>query len=358
MEIKKQEETSKEALESIKKFFEADFQVKQQMALLMPEETELVDEESRIKYVDRLYKGVIAIEEKLKRTMVELKATTNISFDVESLIEQNKQKQFQKIAYTGYDYASIKKLYREVVADLNLTKLEEGIKKELYAGTSHDLGKVIDGASTLNELLHILHSYVMNNEEILTCVPIIREKQNQKRQPIKLRGEENKLAEEIFQGFPNDLDSLWTEILSMNGRTIIMIRDLGHALSIDIEPSSKSTSKIEYYIPKACNQEKVKRLPGINKKSIKGDFEGAYGAFEVENENLISELCGFIHDVPTDEDIKSPFDYEHGVEKKNNGIAGIIELLKRRKTKSSVLNQEANEVRRVNDKTRKDEKQI
>ena len=109
MEIKKQEETSKEALESIKKFFEADFQVKQQMALLMPEETTLKDEESRIKYVDRLYKGVIAIEEKLKRTMVELKATTNISLDGESLIEQNKQKQFQKIAYTGYDYSSIKK---------------------------------------------------------------------------------------------------------------------------------------------------------------------------------------------------------------------------------------------------------
>ena len=358
MDIEKQEETSREALESIKNFFKTDFQVKQQMALLMPEETELADEESRIKYVDRLYKGVIAIEEKLKRTMAELKATTNISFDVESLIEQNKEKQFQKIAYTGYDYASIKKLYREVVADLNLTKLEEGIKKELYAGTSHDLGKVIDGASTLNELLHLLHSYVMNNEEILTCVPVIREKQNQRRQPIKLRGEENKLAEEIFQGFPTDLDSLWTEILSMNGRIILMIRDLGHALSIDIEPSSKSTSKIEYYIPKACNQEKVGRLPGINKKSIKGDFEGAYGAFEVENENLISELCGFIHDVPTDEDIKSPFDYEHEEEKKNNGIAGIIELLKRRRTNISTLNKETNEVRRANDRGRIDEKQI
>ena len=356
--MEKQEKTSKEALESIKNFFKADFQVKQQMALLMPEETELVDEESRIKYVDRLYKGVLAIEERLKRAMLELKATTNINFDVENLIEQNKQKQFQKIAYTGYDYDSIKKLYREVVADLDLSNLEKGIKKELYAGTNHDLGKVIDGANTLNELLHVLHSYVMNNEEILMCVPVIREKQNDRRQPIKLRGEENKLAQEIFQNFPTDLDSLWTEILSMNGKVILMIRDLGHALSIDIEPSSKSTLKIEYYIPKACNQEKVGKLPGINRKSITGDFEGAYGAFEVENKNLINELCGFIHSVPTDEDIKSPFNYEQEAEKKHNGISGIIALLKNRKTKSSALNKEVNEIRRINDKERKNEKQI
>lgn len=334
---------TKEALESIKKFLNVDFQVKQQMVNLMPEEKELNDEEARINYVDRLYKGVISIEENLKRAMLMLQRYTKVEGKVEEFIEQNKQRQMQKIAYTKYDRESIKKLYKEVIADIDVEKLENDIKEELYAGTFHDLEKVVGKASTINELLHVLHSYVMNNEEILTCAPIIKEKQNQRRQPIKLRGENSELAEKIFNEFPTNLDSAWTEIVSMNGKVIIMARDLGHALSINIEESDNKYFKIEYFIPKACNQEKAKKLPGINLRSVTGDMDGASGSFEVEKGELSYKLFSFIEQVPTDDDIPR-IEYQPPVEKKI-GISSIIDLLKRKNTRTGNVNTAIGEIK-------------
>lgn len=66
----------------------------------------------------------------------------------------------------------------------------------------------------------------------------------------------------------------------MEDRTLMMIRDRGHALTIDIDSLEKDNVVVNYFVPKICNKEMVKALPGINPSSITKN--GAVGTFDLK----------------------------------------------------------------------------
>ena len=113
-----------------------------------------------------------------------------------------------------------------------------------------------------------------------------------------------KIAEEhpllIFEKFPKDLDVGDTDIVSMEDRTLMMIRDRGHALTIDIDSLEKDNVVVNYFVPKICNKEMVKALPGINSSSITKN--GAVGTFDLKKGD-IKKIFDFIGKVPTDMDM-------------------------------------------------------
>ena len=146
-----------------------------------------------------------------------------------------------------------------------------------------------------------MHASIMNNENILQSIPVISEKINSHKYPITLRGNSFEHFNKLLELFPLDLDVSWTDMVCINEKKLIMmVRDRGHALTIEITLNS-NTARIEYFIPKLCNIEMINSLPGINK--VNEDSIGATGAFETDIDNLAESLFSFISKVPTDEDM-------------------------------------------------------
>lgn len=160
--------------------------------------------------------------------------------------------------------------------------------KQTFCGytMSGGLGAVpsmMDDVGSINELLHITHSSIINDERLLESMPIIGTKKNSFGYDITLYGEENEVSKRIFKNLPPDLDVGYTDIVSMESRTLMMVRDRGHALTIDIDASDKDNIDVRYFIPKICNLDMVKALPGINSSSITKN--GASGFFVSKGED-------------------------------------------------------------------------
>ena len=115
--------------------------------------------------------------------------------------------------------------------------------------------KTIEKAKSINEVLHFIHSYVVNNDQILQIIPLINTKINNYQYPIRLRGFNTPIFEQLFNQFPIDLDVGWTDMVIINEKKLIMmVRDRGHALTIEISLNN-DIARLEYFISKSCNIE-------------------------------------------------------------------------------------------------------
>jgi hypothetical protein len=170
-----------------------------------------------------------------------------------------------------------------------------------YLGLSEDsLCFLLNGSSSINEILHVFHQYVINNEEILESIPVIQEKKYNNGFPIYLRGKNNEQASNIYDSLLLDSYNGYTDIISLDSKIIMMVRDRGHALTVEIEKENDKYY-VQYFIPKVCNVDMVNSLPGVRKVNSFKDFTD--GMFEVSEEDLANKVCSFIESIPTDFDI-------------------------------------------------------
>lgn len=167
-----------------------------------------------------------------------------------------------------------------------------------------NLSSLVDDSQTINELLHAYHSYIMNNESILQKVPVVDQKENDYGYSIALRGDESPLSRQVFDALPTDLDVGNTDIIGADEHVMMMVRDRGHALTISAEPDQSRADQvwIEYNIPKLCNVEMIKVLPGLSGYTQ----NGARGGFFADRSELGAKVADFIGQVPTDDDMSKP----------------------------------------------------
>lgn len=299
------EENTKEQenFERIKRFFESDMRIKETLLNLAPTEKDDFNEESRIEYTDRLYKRLRDLELEF------IEGVPKFGFDpaITSIIKSHFAKAREAFLLSRYEPGVIQKLYREHFTNMS-PKLIEEVKEEFigYTMAGKNLGKCMQESRTINELLHVLHSYIANNEGMLKNLPVIATKENAEKYSITLYGEETELSKKIFEEFPLELDCGWTEIVSMTDKILMMVRDRGHALTIDIDTAKKDDILVRYFVPKLCNRDMVEALPGVNKAGI--SESGATGLFQTTGEELTKALFDFIGKVPMDYDMP---DYRH-----------------------------------------------
>ena len=201
----------------------------------------------------------------------------------------------------GSDIHKLDTFYKNYISGMN-SDFVNSVKKNCFGYSinifPYDTFEMI---TSVNELLHFMHSYIVNNDKIYESVAISAEKVNDYGYSIRLRGESNELAEAIFKNFPLSLDVGWTDMISLsNHKMIMMVRDRGHALTIQILKQNDQY-RIEYFVPKLCNVDMINRLPGVHK--VKPEDPGATGVFETKH--LLGDLFTFIENVPTDLDIVS-----------------------------------------------------
>ena len=300
-EINENDRMGKENYENLRRFIITDLKIKKLLIDLRPPlATDAINHDAIVKYTNNAYDSLRFITRELKRMIKPFDYTSTYSNKIDEL----SQVWFEKFIDCKTDIDKLNNFYQYMVTDMS-ESLVNSVKEECcgYSAFSSPSNS-LKMCNSINELLHIMHSYIMNDTQILKSVNVIAEQKNNHGYSITLYGENNELAEGIFNNFPLDLDVGLTDIVSFGdiGKTIMMVRDRGHALSIEID-YDQDDIMVRYFIPKLCNIEMVNRLPGINK--VKEDapiFSGATGRFATTPENLIKDLFSFIYKVPADGD--------------------------------------------------------
>lgn len=214
-------------------------------------------------------------------------------------------------------------IYKDCFTNMD-EKLVADVKKSFIGYTFDNfinLDSLIKRCQTVNELLHVLHSYVLNSEDILQDMPrlenryILKDENGNEVEDdgyrITLYGsnnKENKIAKELFENFPEKMNGHYTsmvDIIGLEDRTLMMIRDYGHALSIEIDcTENKNSPQVTYNVPKICNLEMVNKLRGVKKIKKEDGFSPTGGSFVIDDvSNVCKEMFDFIKTVPTDYDI-------------------------------------------------------
>lgn len=292
-DIKKQEE----ALKKFKDFFTSDMKIKETLLELAPTETDDISEERRIEYTDKLYKEL----KNLELEFIEMNKNFGNNPETAQIIKEHFDKAKESFLVGKYGSGIINKLYKEQFTDMS-SKLIEDVKREFWGHRLHsgDLEKCIKESGSINELLHVFHSYLTNNDKMMQELPVIATKQNLREEPITLYGEETELSRKLFEEFPLELDCDITDIVSMQGKILMMVRGRGHALTIDVDTSKEDDVLVKYFVPKLCNRDMIEALPGINIKGISEN--GATGLFKTSSEEMSKKIFDFIEKVPTDLD--------------------------------------------------------
>ena len=287
---------SDEKIIRLQHFFEIDVRIKKGMYSMVPLSMQYFDESTLQKYTDELDDLLTYVFSELKCVAIDIfgkdsKVLARICY-LENVIKN-------KFYLCGFDIDKLKKFYKEYIGNMKLEFINS-VKGECigyaFGGTSS-----VEMATSINEILHFIHSYVVNNNTILQTIPLLNQKNNKYNYPISLRGIKVPVFEQLFEQFPIELNVGWTDMVAISEKKLIMmVRDRGHALSMEISLNN-NVARIEYFIPKLCNIEMINRLPGINK--VNKDSIGATGSVEVPINALSETLFNFISKVPSDSDM-------------------------------------------------------
>jgi len=288
-----------EKIIKLQHFFSVDTKIKKEIYDIAPQSLNgYIDETSISEYTDKLNDSLIYILSELKCVALDVFGKESSIFNKVCYLEQDIKTNFYSC---GFDIEKLKSFYQKYISNMEPSFIDD--VKRSYIGYYFGGGGVspLKKASTINEILHLMHSRIINNEGLLKSIPLLNEKDNQHNNTISLRGIRNPMFEQLFMMFPTDLDCGITDMVIINEKTLVMmVRDRGHALSIEVT-LNKDNARIEYFIPKICNVEMVNKIPGVNK--VNDDSIGTTGTIEVEVKDLPTALFNFISMVPTDMDI-------------------------------------------------------
>lgn len=275
-------------------FFKKDAAIKKTLVGLTPTEDDYYDP---VSYQDRLCKGFEDISFDLHGIMQDY-------YQSEEIEKRLKSIQISVTHSSGYE--ELKDTYREDFADMRSSFVND-VKKETVGyylwGNAHSLDRK---AKSINEILHLIHSSIVNNENILQSLPVLASKDDGE---VRLYGTEKTdslVAREIFELIKGVDASSTIDIVSLKDRILMMARDRGHALTMDIQKDPNGKYYANYFIPKICNVEKVNQLPGVSKIAVEDrdqTKDAATGTFAIDGENVAQSVVDFIDTVPTDDDI-------------------------------------------------------
>ena len=294
------DENKMKNLEAMKEFFERDMKIKETLMSLAPTEADDYDELSRMEYVDKLEKGLDSLE---YDTLASIKKF-GFGEELNNTIREYFANKKKSMAVGKYEAGICQKIYNSEFASMSenfVEEVKEGFVGYAFFSNPSKLPGFVKKAKTVNELLHSIHSSIVNNDVILESMPQIGTKRNTIEEPITLYGEENEVAEKIFKEFPLEMDCGITDIVSLKNKVLMMIRDRGHALTIDMDTTNPKEVEVKYFVPKLCNEEMIRKLPGINESSI--TKSGASGFFVSDKDKITKDLFDFIEKVPTDGDM-------------------------------------------------------
>ena len=284
-----------ENLEKIKRFFKYNMNIKNILFNTKPQEIDKYNKETLIKYSDKLFQAINDIEYYMNVMLEDFNFLDEDKKYFNNYIKALKN----ELIKCGYDFNKLSTFYTTCFTNMS-EELVNKVGNQIKGASMYSYVDLKE-AKSLNEMLHIVHQTIINNENNFRNLPVISRKQNHEGNNITLYGEDTTISRVVFNSIPISIDTDFVEIMSVDETKVnLMIRDIGHALSIEIEQKDDKCI-IRYFIPKICNIDMVNNLKGVNKVK-KGD-NYTVGVFETTLEKLPFELSNLILGVPTDIDM-------------------------------------------------------
>lgn len=289
-------------IKKIEKFFEYNLNVKKIVNQIIPKETDCYDMGSTFLYIDRLQEGIDRINTYINKMIIDYELPNEILMQFNKKIQQFQRRidsnEFNIVVSQGY--TSLLKFIEDSVTKMR-EEFVDSVKKGLI-GYYLYYGEGVLEPTTINEFLHYIHSYVINNEKVYKQLPILNSSKTQDGYgSICMRGAQNQLCEELYLGLTNTaVESSQLDIISLNKKILIMARDLGHASVIEIDTSNEEDIFVQYFIPKNTNIQKTSLLKGI----YENKEEFATGSFQSNKETFVQDIANFVLGIPTDLDME------------------------------------------------------
>ena len=288
-------------LEKFQRFFDVDLRIKNTLHRDAPPFNDgRMDDYDIQEYIHKLGITIDDMFADLRKVAAETFGEKSVIYSKTVALEKQVKGEFS-IAKVGNDLNRIGAFYNNYLSGMRLPFIT-AVQGSLVGYTFFGQG-LVEQAVTVNELMHFMHSYIVNNENLLESIPAIGEKSNAYNYPITLRGVDSPVFRNLLDQLPNELDIGWTDMVAVSDRKMLMmVRDRGHALTIEITLNAKG-ARMEYFIPKICNVRMVNELPGLFNPVDKNSV-GATGAIETSLEELPNTLYDFISRVPMDHDME------------------------------------------------------
>lgn len=292
-------------------FLNDDLAVKKIMFQIAPSEIDEYNEDSLVEYSDKLHHGLKDATFYLSRMMdtadsIETKYEKDFLSTFEPL--RNKLSEIENDAInTKINNNQLRSFYQSHISNIH-PDFVKNVTHDVFAYNirrKENTQKIGESASSINEILHLVHSYVMRNEDVMESLPVINKDPKTNN---GLYGDEdvnNTIAREIYDGLGKQAEE--SVVVALNNRTLLIVRDYGHSTMVDITKNPDGGYDVEYSIPKVCDLEKANSLPGVHR--INSLSDSASGGFRIENESdCVKTILGFISRIPTDYYIKTPYD--------------------------------------------------
>ncbi len=281
----------------IEQFFDYNLKIKKLLNDIIPTEMDFYDKSYRTKYLTKLLKNLEEIESYISLIINDYDIPNNIAISFSSKIKQLQKKinSFSFVIILRQGYSSVLDFVHSNITYMR-PEFNESVKNGFY-GYHPFYGENVLNPITINEFAHYVHSYVVNNQDFYSKAPLVKQEKKGPWQGIFLRGKDNEFGNDLYNKILNtNILSDRMDIINLDKKVIIMARDLGHSTVIEIDINEKSF--VKYFISKNTNKEKNSLLKGVytNDKFV-------IGSFEVDKENLISDLCHLMEGIATDRDM-------------------------------------------------------
>lgn len=173
-----------------------------------------------------------------------------------------------------------------------------------------NFAQILNQANSLNEILNLMHSYLIQNEDIILSQKAWRYFENKEDMGlIAAYGQKTSLADNLFQLLRGKIQDQAITIYCFNDTIYLLLRDYGHSTSMVINTSEKDKVKINYKVFKTLRLEKIKALRGFEHLDPNG--QAATGQFWINADaNIAFEINEFIAAIPMDEDFVKVFDHK------------------------------------------------
>lgn len=300
---------------SLKSLFKFDDQIKEALQKSSPPYYSEIDYGDGFSYEKKLNNNLKQISnsfESLAKNMTDLGLPGDNLLEKSKIISKKAEKDIQEQSL--FDFDKLSKIYEKHFSHMKPELIKETSQEMVGYYLFKNFTKISEKAESFNELLHLAHASILSDENLFAKLPqwdTTEKEDGSAKVEYNAYGEENEPAKKIFNYLKeqsnkeqnlNKIPNL-LQLLSVDNTIQLMVRDFGHALTIEIDISEPNLALIKYNVPKIFDGVKVNQLPGINKVSIRpGEFidEGASGKFESSYDDLAKNVFDFILQVPTD----------------------------------------------------------
>lgn len=292
-----------DTVDKIEQFFKDDIDIKNLMYEAAYNDNYGYSIEALTQYSDYLEKVLKYVEEEL----VEMIYLSNYMYESERDNElknlHKKFKNFQKeLINCGLNKEKLEYFYKNNICSMSENFIEK-VNSTVHAYGGGGISLIGD-SNSINEILHVLHQQMTNNEYVYEGLPKVKQKGEYQGYEISLYGKNiTPFAEEIFDKLSSNEFKEGADILSLDNKVLMLVRGAGHALSVEINPSKVNPNEIEvdYFIPKVCSVEKVNMLPGV--RQVNSINTQTRGAFNIDQTMAADSIVDFVKKVPTDKDL-------------------------------------------------------